>query len=267
MEEAREFAVVSTSAAQLYSILHAGELARDNTKLGVAIAQKIGAESSNPSIAMKYLRNLVLNVNADLGVSFDGPLLAHLQRSMSPFQRLLSFAVYDQKCRDLSANGNMLDSAIVEGILGVDAALQGKCERPVLNITDTVLESISSLRTDLESVELPENIHRILSSRIDQLEKAIRHFNLYGVAGMNEAMEALLGAIELYVPQKKKLKPAYGKLRGAVFSTLLVLTGAVATTNNTVKDGVELIENVMDGARMIEDLREVVAKSDKDEEE
>ena len=257
---------MSTSAAQLYSVLNPASLPRSNDTLAKGITIAIGAPFDNPSIAMKYLRNLVLNINSDLEASFEDPLLAHLKRLMQPFQVLLSFSIYDRICRDLTGGGNMLSASSVEGLLGVDAALQGKCERPILNLNEEILKSIASLRDDLKAVELPENISRVLNLRVDQLDIALKHFELYGVTGMNDAMEALLGAVELYVPQKKKFKPAYSRLRGAVFSTLLIISGAIATTNSTVEEGVELIENITDGAKMLEDLRKTASKSGSEEE-
>ena len=266
MEKTWEFVVVSTSAEQLYSVLNGASLKRDDLKLGYGITKAIGAPLEDTSIAMKYMSNLVMNINADLEVSFEDPLLAHMKTLMQPFQKLLNFSIYDQTCRNLGSQGNLLSSRCVNGLLGVDAALQGKCERPTLTASDEVLASVSSLRNTLQEIELPENVQRILNKRIDQFEDAIRQFKFYGVTGMNEAMEALLGSVELYVPQKKKFKPAYSQLRGAVFTTFLVVSTAVATTNNAVKDGVELIENIQDGSKLLEDFRKSVSKSGSEEE-
>jgi hypothetical protein len=253
VEETRELAAVTTSASQLHRVLSKVADPKETTRLGGAIMRAIGNADGHPSEAFKLLNDLIDNVSDDLNASFDGDLLSHLSRQFSPFLKLKEFTPYDQTVNRLVQDGNSPLS---------QTKIQGKCERPNLEINEDIVRSINELRTKLGSLQFPEHIERIFNNRIDQLERALREFSLFGISGINNAIEELMGAMELYPSQRKKASESFRDFAVNVATTVMVIVGAISTTNNTIEEGQKLLENYRAGTGFIEDLRKKRAPSD-----
>lgn len=256
MEEAWEFAVVSTSAASLHNSL--AIIAQQNKALAFAkaVMASIGNPNGDASEAFRLMSEQYLNLEADIEASFTDQLESALKNTAAPFKALLRFSTYDQSVQNLSNNssGNFLTSARIDSLLMLDAALQGKCERPSLELTDDIKTAFSELREIITELSLPSNIQHVMEIRIDQLERAAREFSFYGMGGLTKSIEELMGAVEVYAERPARESKSYKKFRTKLVTAVMAVTGAVAMANTGIKETKELASHVEKAAALLPDL-------------
>ena len=235
-----------TSAASLHSALTAVHSFGKGGTFADAVLRAVGNPDGNKSESFRLMSDLYLDLKADIEVAFSDKLLASLQRTAAPFSALLKFSTYDQSVHNLSNSpGNFLHLSMVDSLLMLDAALQGKCERPAINYDEEISKAFVDLRNVMAELSLPESLKSLIEKRISQLERAARDFSFYGINGLTRSIEELVGAIEVHVePKVSQKSKSYKKYRQALVGTILTVTGAVATTNAAVSEVKELADHV-----------------------
>ncbi len=246
-----------TSAASLHSALTVVREQQRSLTFAKGILSAIGNPDGNQAEAYRLMTDLYLNLQADIEAAFEDKLLASLNRSASQFSPLLKFATYDLGIHQLSTgSGNFLQENIVDSLLMLDAALQGKCERPDIHIDEKVRTAFSELRDVISELSLPDSLNTLIEKRVGQVERAARDFSFYGIKGVTRSIEELMGAVEVHVEAKALSNPSYKKFRNALVGTVLAVTGAVATTNTMVKEVKELANHVEDAVMLLPNLSE-----------
>lgn len=256
MEETWELAVVTTSAESLHNALEMVSTQHAGLSFSKAVMKSIGNPEGEQSEAFRLMSELYLNLDADIEAAFEDKLQATLKSTAAPFKILLRFSTYDMLIKNLTDRNtnNILSAAKINSLLMLDAALQGKCERPSLEMTDEIKAAFSDLRAHVAELSLPSHIQRVLEIRIDQIERTSRDFSFYGTRGLSKSIEELVGAVEVHVANNTKNHSSYKKFRRSLTETILTVTGAVSITNTAVKEVKMLTGHVAEVVALLPDF-------------
>lgn len=236
-----------------------------NTKFSTAVMQAVGSKSESQAEAFVIMSRQYQHMVEDISSTFDAKQRAYFSRNLAIFAALEKFATYDSNVQTLKQN--ILHEHQLEKLLGLDLALIGRCERPLLEYTNEAKAALAESRKLLLELNLPDHVNEVIAQRISQLEQVVNNFDFFGVSGLQKSFEELLGAVELYPSPVIKTSKKFKGFQAMIMASVIAIATGVKATNSTVKDGMELIEQVSSVKGYIEDLRDNVLDNKSDGEE
>ena len=101
------------------------------------------------------------------------------------------------------AKNNFLKPDNLNGLTLVHGALYGNVCRFDLQLDlQEISDDISKLKDGIAELNIPSELKKILYKRVSQMQCAIDHYKVFGLDGLADSIEELVGSIVLYVDKE-----------------------------------------------------------------
>jgi len=243
---------MSTSAKTLHGLLVKASKYADTMTLAEALCDILGLESVEIGKAVLVVQDLAFEIDKQLKSEyFDDAERRHIEGYFGGFRTLINFQAYGQQLKILKTTHGILNGGKISHMLTVHALLKGVIGPAVITNVDSILKTLSELRKEVSSSELPSDLKEAIFKRLSDINVAIENFEAFGVESIVESVSTLIGEIQLFATPEDFNNPKNKSTYSGVYKFATTLFDGIETVDEKTDSAISLAKKTKLAAKIL----------------